>query len=95
VVEIQVPANLFGGTLTLSVPPQWQITDAHPEQDQRRRPDRCSISNHGTRAWCSVGPGEPRAFSVTATGPLTSPAPELHTVYRRLFDVLVNDYPLT
>jgi hypothetical protein len=94
-VNIHVPANLFGGTLSLSVPPEWQITDAHPEQQRQWLPDECTITNHGTRAWCTVNPGDARDFSVTATGPQTSPPPKLHSLYRRLVNVIEHDYPLT
>jgi hypothetical protein len=85
----------FGiGRLDITVPPGWRITGARGTNLGIFR--RCVIETP-THAVCGVaGIGRRgRDFTVTATGPQTTPPPMLHAVVTELNRVTsVHDYPL-
>jgi RNA polymerase sigma factor (sigma-70 family) len=97
VVDVQVfipPDGVGIGRLVISVPPQWRITDAHPQN--LRVADRCTIESPTTARCRVVGPLHRRLdYFVTVTGRRTTPPPVLRALYT---DVLratdSRDYPL-
>ncbi|HZE49276.1 MAG TPA: sigma-70 family RNA polymerase sigma factor, partial [Jatrophihabitantaceae bacterium] len=96
-VEVSVQFDILPGLLVVTVPPQWQITDVHPQNLRLLSVNRCTI-NSPTRATCRVSGlrfGPQHDFSVTATGPRTTPPPMLHAEYTELwYTAPPTDYPL-
>jgi RNA polymerase sigma factor (sigma-70 family) len=94
-VQVFIPPNGVGiGRLAISVPAQWRITDAHPQDG--RVANRCTITSPTTARCRVVGPlHRRRDYLITATGPRTTPRPVLRAVYT---DVLratdSREYPL-
>jgi RNA polymerase sigma factor (sigma-70 family) len=94
-VQVFIPPNAVGiGRLAISVPGQWRITDAHPQDG--RVANRCTITSPTTARCRVVGPlHRRRDYLITATGPRTTPPPVLRAVYT---DVLratdSREYPL-
>jgi RNA polymerase sigma factor (sigma-70 family) len=94
-VQVFIPPNGVGiGRLAISVPAQWRITDAHPQDG--RVANRCTITSPTTARCRVVGPlHRRRDYLITATGPRTTPWPVLRAVYT---DVLratdSREYPL-
>ena len=80
-VQVFIPRTGVGiGRLFITVPAQWRITDAHPQN--LRVANRCTITSPTTASCRVVGPLlRRRDYLVTATGRRTTPRPMLRAVY--------------
>jgi len=101
-VHVSIWFDVVPGRLVLTVPAQWRITHVQAANLGLLGNNRCEITSP-TEATCQVVTGlrigrhwigKQRDFSVTATGPTTSPPPMLHTEYTELWHTESDDQPL-